>query len=256
MIKNFFLWLCLCIGFMISSNICYVNNKSDETYNKGNSFNEIYNKSNSSNETYGESNSALICLANKDFSNCLIKMKSLERVEKVIKYDEKERKADEEKERKAQVCFNSYDIGIPSGITHEEMANVLNHSHYANFLEFSNAFVDAEKEYKVNAFALVAISGAESRWNKTERANDGSNNITGMDVQSDFSRGTIYNSKYDCIMDLARQLRLYYLTPGSCYYKGVSTSKVNIYYSADSKWYKNIDQIGDELIFEYDRLYR
>ena len=236
MIKKEILSLCLCTGFIMSSNTCYVNNKA--------------------NETFGKSSSVSMGSANKEFANYLTKMESLERVEKEINDEVIERKADEEKERKAHVCFNSYDIGIPSGITREEMANILNNSNYANFLEFSDAFVDAEKEYKVNAFALVAISGTESRWNKSERANDGSNNITGMDVQSDISKGTIYNSKYDCIMDLARQLRLYYLTPGSCYYSGVSTSKVNIYYSADAKWYKTIDKIGDELVFEYNRLYR
>lgn len=238
MIKKKFLSLCLCASFMMSSNTYYVNSKSYKTYSNTNLADETYNKS----------SSVSIGSVNKDFFNCLIKIELSKRVKEVVQ--------DTEKERKANVCFNSYDIGIPSGITYEEMANVLNHSNYSNFLKFSDAFVDAEKQYKVNAFALVAISGTESGWNRSERANDGSNNITGMDVQSDFSSGTIYASKYDCIIDLARQLRLYYLTPGSCYYNGVSTSKVNIYYSSDKKWYKTIDKIGDELIFEYNRLYR
>lgn len=71
------------------------------------------------------------------------------------------------------------------------MANLLNHLNYENFLEFSDAFIDAEKEYKVNDFVLVALCETESTWNKSERAKDGCNNITGMDVQSDSSKGTI-----------------------------------------------------------------
>ncbi len=221
--------LCLCAVFLMNSDICNENN------------NFVYKYA-----------------ANGEIPNNLIDTRLIRVTEDLRKYAEEqsEEKKRMEKERKKHVCFNSYDIGIPSGITYEEMAKVLKSSHYANVLKFSNAFVDAEKQYKVNAFALAAISGAESGWNESRRANNGNNNITGMDVKSDSSKGTVYASKYDCIMDLARQLRTYYLTPGACYYSGVSTSKVNKYYSADSKWYKTIDKIGDELVFEYDRLYR
>jgi len=158
-----------------------------------------------------------------------------------------------EQERIDNVQFDSYDIGVPSGITHEEMANVLKGS---GFEEFSDAFVDAERAYSVNAFALVAIPGLESGWNSSGRAKDGNNNIVGMNVPHNASRGTVYNSKYQCIMDLARQLRTYYLTPGGTYHNGVSTSKVNIKYSADPNWYKQVDKIGDELVQKYSQLYR
>lgn len=161
-----------------------------------------------------------------------------------------------ERERIDNVQFNSYDIGIPSGITHEEMANVLANSHYSNFAEFSDAFVDAERTWGINAFALVAIPGHESGWNTSDRAKNGYNNITGMDVPVNASRGTIYKSKYQCIMDLARQLRIFYLTPGAEYHNGASTSKVNIKYSADPNWYKGVDAIGDELVARYNELYR
>jgi hypothetical protein len=158
-----------------------------------------------------------------------------------------------EQERIDNVKFDSYDIGVPSGITHEEMANVLKGS---GFEEFSDAFVDAERAYGVNAFALAAIPGLESGWNRSGRAHDGGNNIVGMNVPHNASRGSVYNSKYQCIMDLARQLRTYYLTPGATYYNGVSTSKVNIKYSAATDWYKQVDTIGDELMQKYRQLYR
>lgn len=158
-----------------------------------------------------------------------------------------------EQERIDNVKFDSYDIGNPSGVTHQEMANVLMGS---GFEEFSDAFVDAEIAYGVNAFALAAIPGLESGWNRSGRAKDGNNNIVGMNVPHNASRGTVYNSKYQCIMDLARQLRTYYLTPGGSYYNGVSTSKVNIKYSADPNWYTQVDKIGDELMQKYSQLYR
>jgi beta-N-acetylglucosaminidase len=78
---------------------------------------------------------------------------------------EQERKAAAEKAEKARIAnvqFDSYDIGIPSNITHEEMREVLSESHYSNFADLADAFVDAERAYGVNAFALVAIPGLES----------------------------------------------------------------------------------------------
>jgi len=216
--------LCLCSVFLINLGICN-----------------------------GSSNFDYKCIVNEKINNHLTDMQLIRINESLIEVVERQH---EEKERRSQVGFDSYDIGIPSGITYEEIAKVLDASHHANLLKFSNAFVDAEKQCKVNAFALVAIVAAESGWDESRRANNGNNNITGMDVQFDSSKGTVYASKYECIIDLARQLRTYYLTPGACYYSGVSTSEVNKYYSADSKWYKTIDKIGDELVFEYYKLYR
>lgn len=177
---------------------------------------------------------------------------------KAAKEAEQKRILEEKRERERidNVQFDSYDIGVPSGITHEEMANVLANSHYAGFVEFSDAFVDAERTYGVNAFALVAIPGLESGWNSSGRAHNGTNNITGMNVPVNASRGTVYNSKYHCIMDLAKQLRAYYLTPGAEHFNGVSTSKVNIKYSASSDWYRQVDNIGDELVQRYHEIYR
>lgn len=161
-----------------------------------------------------------------------------------------------EKERVEHVWFNSYDLRDISGISFDEMREVLSESHYSNFAELSDAFVGAEREYGVNAFALVAICGLESGWNKSNRAKNGSNNLTGMAVYGDDSPGIQYESKYKCIMDLARQLSTYYLTPGAEYYNGTSTSKINIKYSANPNWYKQVDIIGDELVAIYNQKFR
>lgn len=184
------------------------------------------------------------------------------RIEDELKAQEEARLLEEQKRREQEihrinnVKFNSYDISEISNITYEELYNVLSESHYSNMLEFYTAYVDAEQTYGVNAFALIAISGLESGWNRSSRARNGRNNIVGMAVYDDNSYGTVYNSKYDCIMDLARQLKTYYLTVGAKYYNGLSTSKVNISYSASKDWYKQVDAIGDELVAIYNRLYR
>lgn len=172
---------------------------------------------------------------------------------------EQERKiaaAKAEKKRIANVQFDSYDIGVPSNITYEEMRTILSESHYANFSDLADAFVDAERAYGVNAFALVAIPGLESGWNTSDRAKNGRNNIVGMNVPKNASRGSIYDSKHQCIMDLARQIRKYYLTPGEQYYKGPGTKAINSNYSADPTWYKQVDKIGDELIGIYNQKYK
>lgn len=158
-----------------------------------------------------------------------------------------------EQERIDNVQFNSYDIRIVSGITHSEMATILAGT---GLEEISDAFVDAEREYGVNAIALAAIPALESGWNNSHRAKNGSNNLIGMDVQEDSDKGTYYLSKYECIMDLARQLKTFYLTPGAMYYNGPSTSGVNVKYCASPNWYKKIDTIGDELMAKYREYYQ
>ena len=237
MIKKRILSLCLCAGFTISTSTCYVNLNSNMNSDQSHLENDLMNST---------------------FPSYMIDIKLLDQPvklceEKIIEDSEKD---NENMVFNRNVVFNSYDIRVLSEVTHDEMESVLSHSHYANFSKFSNAFVDAEAMYGVNAFALVAIAGIESGWNTSERSCDGTNNITGMDVQDDSSVGTIYSSKYDCIIDLARQLNKYYLSPDSCYYNGVSTSSINIYYSTDPNWYTIVDKIGDELVAEYDNLYR
>lgn len=187
--------------------------------------------------------------------------KKLEEQKRIELEQEKQRqeevqRQEAERQRIENVKFNSYNIGEVSNITYEELYNVLSHSHYSNFLDFYTAFVDAEKEYQVNAFALIAIAGLESGWNRSARANNGRNNIVGMGVEHDGSHGTVYNSKYECIMDLARQLRRFYLTEGAEFYNGTSTSQINIRYSSSKTWYKKVDAIGDEIVAIYHKLYR
>lgn len=162
----------------------------------------------------------------------------------------------QEKERKKNVKFNSYDVTQVSGITYDEMKEVLSESHYSNFAEISDAFVGAEREYGVNAFFLVAIAGLESGWNTSDRAKNGRNNIVGMAVYDDGSYGYTYESKYHCIMDLAKQLNAYYLTPGAEHYNGTRTSEINKKYSSDENWYKEVDKIGDELVEIYNNKFR
>ena len=40
------------------------------------------------------------------------------------------------------------------------------------------------------------------------------------------------------------------------YYNGTSTSKINIKYSANPNWYKQVDIIGDELVAIYNQKFR
>lgn len=162
----------------------------------------------------------------------------------------------QEKERIKNVCFNSYNLNQVSGITKEELREVLSSKEeYRNLLEYSDTFVEAEQKYGVNVFALIAIPALESGWNTSPRANNGNNNIVGMAVEEDSDKGTVYVDKHECIMDLARQLRTYYLTPGANFYNGTSTSKVNKKYCATETWYKDIDSIGDELCLTYHQIY-
>lgn len=164
---------------------------------------------------------------------------------------ERKEKIRKELLRKQNVNYDNSNVSKVSNITYEEMKFVLKDTTMKNLYK---AFVDAEREFKVNAFFLAGIVALESSWNTSDRAIN-SNNLTGMGVYSDSSKGYYYESKYDCVIDTASQLRKNYLTKGGEYFNGLASQDVNKKYCTKDNWHLKVDSISNKLVKKYKENY-
>lgn len=146
------------------------------------------------------------------------------------------------------VSFNPLDVTQLSGATEYHMMKALK-GNGDNMLEYAHAFVQAEKEYGVNAYFIASIVAEESGWGGSPRASDGTNNITGHAVYSRASRGTTFDSKEACVLETARLIKEDYINPkGMWWNDGYSIAKINHYYSANDEWKHNVTSIAQSLV--------
>lgn len=82
-------------------------------------------------------------------------------------------------------------------------------STYKNLIGLEKAFVDAEKQYGVNAMFLLGIVSQESGFASSRRAVE-ENNLTGYAIYQNNSRKT-FNSQYESVMTTARLLKDNYI---------------------------------------------
>lgn len=173
--------------------------------------------------------------------------------EKVAQRDAEVVRITESNNRKNNVHFNPENLLSISNITVDELNSIFNIKGKPAMLELSQAFVDAEREYGVNAIFLVGLVAQESWWAEIP-AGDG-DNVTGMGVFNPHYKGHTYGgSRYRNIMATAEQIKNNYLTPGGAYYHGVATTDVNVKYclkayssETDYDWSSNINSIASDL---------
>lgn len=152
----------------------------------------------------------------------------------------------EEKYKKeiTPVSFNSSNLRSASNATARKLSFVLKGTGLEGL---ENSYVQAEKEYGVNAIFLCALTAEESGWGRSRRARE-QNNISGFEVYSDGARGAYFSSKHESIMTTARLLDKHYLTPTGMYFNGYSIQAVNTKYCATGfQWSKNISSIANNI---------
>lgn len=142
------------------------------------------------------------------------------------------------------IHYNSENLLEPSNLNVEILKMLLKGTGLAGL---EQDYIDAEKEYGVNALFLVGLSALESGWGTSKRAIY-DNNLTGFGVYSDNSIGINDNSKRDNIFRTANCLKKNYLTVGGICYKGLSIKSVNISYCVNMSWADNINRIILNLI--------
>ncbi|MGL5345848.1 MAG: glucosaminidase domain-containing protein [Peptostreptococcaceae bacterium] len=180
-----------------------------------------------------------------------------------IEIEEKEY-IDEEKERidieNIEVRYTRSDMTVPSNITKEELENVFEKYKGASTMNhLASAFVDAEKAYGVNAFAMAGIVALESGFATSRRAVE-DNNLTGYEVYADDSKGRLFSSQYESIMQTAKHLGKNYLTEGGQYYNGVSVDAVQVSYCPDEgkgkNWNGKVDSLALGFFKTYEEIYK
>ena len=93
-------------------------------------------------------------------------------------------------------------------------------------IPYAADFLQAETQYKVNAFFLAALAALESGWGAYCHQ---PNNLFGWGQQA-------YPSKSVCIDAVARAIAEDYLTPGGRYFHGVSLEAVGRCYNNNPQW--------------------
>lgn len=143
-----------------------------------------------------------------------------------------------------RVDINSNDLTQLSHATYEDMFRMLEGT---NLQIISQTFVDAEKQYGVNAIALAAIAGEESGYGKSYLART-YNNLTGIAVYNENCNGRSFSSWSECIMETAKLLSENYLVEDGKYYSGgKGFIEVNQKYSSNSEWAKNCSYIANKV---------
>lgn len=143
------------------------------------------------------------------------------------------------------VNFNEDNLLEKSNITSNKLRVVLKNTGLQGLEE---AYIEAEKEYGVNAIFLVALTAEESGWGRSNRAIS-QNNLSGFAVYSSGSKGATFSSKTNNILETAKLLKNQYLTAGGSYYSGLSIYSVNSKYCPDDggKWANNISSIANKI---------
>lgn len=172
---------------------------------------------------------------------------------------EKRTQEELEEQRKLNVTYSRSDMTLASGITKKELKAVLMHYEGASTMaHLSDALVDSEEKYGVNAFTMAAIVALESGFATSRRAVE-DNNLTGYEVYSDDSEGRLFVSQDESVLHTARHLSKNYLTEGGMYYGGLSVDDVQVNYCPDEgkgkNWDEKVDKIASGFLEVYKELY-
>lgn len=114
-------------------------------------------------------------------------------------------------------------------------------------------FIQAEKESKINALFLLALTKQESHWGNSNFGMN-RNNLTGYNAQTlNPSRARSFNTKDENVLETAKLLNEQYLNKSGLYYRGLSIYNVNTNYCQDkdnkplTSWSTNINSIAKTL---------
>ena len=166
---------------------------------------------------------------------------SLELLETKLELLEAQKRIEELEEKKeepgpiALIDPHSGDLRQKSGVSPEALAETLEGS---VLKECAEHYVQAEKEYSVNAFFLAALSIHESGWGTSNIAQQ-KNNLFGFAAydHSPFESAKGFDSKKDSIMAAARLLSNDYLSEDGRHHTGGYTiSHVGANYATCGSW--------------------
>lgn len=101
----------------------------------------------------------------------------------------------------------------------------------------------AERETGINAVFLAAVAALESGWN-TSAVAENKNNLFGWSAATGYAD---FESKEDCIAEVAGCIKTLYLSPDGIYFNGYTVEAVNIRYNGNEQWKAAVLQIMQDI---------
>lgn len=136
----------------------------------------------------------------------------------------------------------SFDVLEPCGYTQEELEYAVSGEMLKGLQPYAGVFLEAEKEYGVNAFYLMCKMGLESGWGRYRAAE---NNIAGW--RCDDGSYKAFANVQDCIMHVAESIATLYTDPADWRHTGGTTLKaVCGRYCQDKGYVDTLVQIMEE----------
>lgn len=147
---------------------------------------------------------------------------------------------DEDPEAAGEVAAER-DAGLlsPSRLTAAELEAGL----LGNLKPYAAAFVEAERQTGINAVFLAAVAALESGWN-TSAVAENKNNLFGWSAATGYAD---FESKEDCIAEVAGCIKTLYLSPDGIYFNGYTVEAVNIRYNGNEQWETAVLQIVQDI---------
>lgn len=148
---------------------------------------------------------------------------------------------DEDPEAAGEVEAEGAGAGLlsPSGLTAAELEAGL----LGNLKPYAAAFVEAERQTGINAVFLAAVAALESGWN-TSAVAENKNNLFGWSAATGYAD---FESKEDCIAEVAGCIKTLYLSPDGIYFNGYTVEAVNIRYNGNEQWETAVLQIMQDI---------
>lgn len=163
---------------------------------------------------------------------------------------EKESLQDQINEMMKEVSYNPNNLTQLSGATEYHIKKMLKNT---SMECLSDSFINIENDYGINVVFIMSLIANESAWNTSYAANT-YNNLSGFAHYNRASRGSIFQTKEDCINTTSKTIKNNYLDDNGQYYNGKSIYGVNTKYSQldngqpNPNWSKTINSIAGNLV--------
>ena len=125
------------------------------------------------------------------------------------------------------------DLNEKTQLTKEDIDKVLDNTKLEGL---SQAYVDAEDNYGINALFLLSLSIHESGWGKSTLAQTKNNLFRFQAYDHNVNKAKYFNIKEECIDYVAKYIKDNYLTSTGRYYNGVTIYAINKLYASDKNW--------------------
>lgn len=134
-------------------------------------------------------------------------------------------------ERNLKISYDM-DLRTKSNLTESDLEKAFKNTGMAGLEKY---FIQAEKEYGVNALYLAALGAHESAWGTSDFAKERNNLFGWQSYDSNLNATKYFETKGDGVLVVAKSLSKNYLTEGGCYFNGYTMKDVSKKYASDKE---------------------